>query len=1257
MTNLFAIPDILKDKGWEGAKLVESPSRAMGNPRSINTRSVFQESARVSIRFDIKEPVSLFTGRKQELSDLHSKIQRGSEKVTVISQMTSISGLGGVGKTELAREYINEHSQDYDNNVIWIDAESEVTLKESFRRLAEDKLRISTKNVDGKEKDIKSIVEEVYKFFSKRKSLFVFDNAEKGEDFNKFLPLRVLKSEDKKPYIVITSRNKEWERGIEVIELKELKLEDAIEFVKKGLSISEEDKSQDKKIESLVKELQLFPLAVQQAIAYIEDQRVTGEFEINDYLTEYKKKTKELLSSKVFRGIDNDYTKTTFTTWQITIDKIRSDEQNGQLALKILDVIAYLAPEKINRGMLLDLADSNEEQLKTAVRLLVKYSMVNGEQKQSVLSIHRLVQQVTRLELKNQNQEEETLRKAFELLKEKFPYGSDKLEDYAKKRQLLPHLEAYLSHIDDWVAKKPEDKQKIEKDYLTSLLIWMNDGYGDLGDPQKQKELLERALAIQEKHYGPDHFEVAITLVNLGNAYGDLGDPQKQKELLERALPIFERQNHPIVTQLRRMLDELDSLDFACRNGNLDMVKALMEEGADVLARNNHDTVLHQAVSSNNEEIIRLILDKIKEKDPQNFSEHINAKDTEGDTPLMWAAQEGKVNAAKILLEYDADIDIDKDGKTPLHNAIQQGEEEIVKFLAEEPDEKAINIPDNDKKTPLHQAVENGNFAIAEILVKNNANVNAKDKNGKTPLHLAAFAGNYDIADLLVKNNANYNIRDKSQRTPSQIANDNGKLSIVTYLKKSPTPEEGVWFDVDPPVETFAGRKKELRDLHKKTQRNTEEGNTSITVISQIISVSGLGGIGKSSIARKYAQRYSKYYGGNVIWINAETYDSLKDSFYRLAKKLKVDVEEEKNGQKQEREIKSIAEDVYKYFANKKSLFIFDNAEKYKTQTEKDEGIDKFLPLQSAPNVNKPNIIITSRKQNWDKKIKVIELKIFSEEEAKEFIKKALEIRDESKDKEVKELAKELEYFPLALKQAVSYINDQKIEISEYIKEYKEEAKEMLDFGPPEGGTDSYTKTVYTTWKVTFGKIEQKDNGQQAIDILNMMAYFVPDSIAKSMFSKSGEVDRKLRSAIQLLTSYSMVREEGEKQDILDIHRLVQQVIRLELKTSGQEEETLRKALELLKDKVKTRNLDKAILQHAISVWNYATEHEELIQQFIEFPEGIIKNSWHLSGFTVLHYAAQQGHIKVVKYLVEKGADFKSPDKDGKTPLHWAAKW
>jgi hypothetical protein len=54
-----------------------------------------------------------------------------------------------------------------------------------------------------------------------------------------------------------------------------------------------------------------------------------------------------------------------------------------------------------------------------------------------------------------------------------------------------------------------------------------------------------------------------------------------------------------------------------------------------------------------------------------------------------------------------------------------------------------------------------------------------------------------------------------------------------------------IWFDVRDPVESFTGRTRELEELHKLVQRNQPKNQQKLTVISQITSISGLGGIGK----------------------------------------------------------------------------------------------------------------------------------------------------------------------------------------------------------------------------------------------------------------------------------------------------------------------------------------------------------------------------------------------------------------------------
>ncbi len=55
-----------------------------------------------------------------------------------------------------------------------------------------------------------------------------------------------------------------------------------------------------------------------------------------------------------------------------------------------------------------------------------------------------------------------------------------------------------------------------------SLWIWAAPT-GASATPPHSRELLDRALVIQERDFGPDHREVAVTLMSLGNAYGNLG--------------------------------------------------------------------------------------------------------------------------------------------------------------------------------------------------------------------------------------------------------------------------------------------------------------------------------------------------------------------------------------------------------------------------------------------------------------------------------------------------------------------------------------------------------------------------------------------------------------------------------------------------------------------------------------------------------------------------------------------------------------
>jgi hypothetical protein len=374
-----------------------------------------------AIWFGIIEPVASFTGRSSELKASHDALQRSTIKQAVISQVATISGLGGVGKSELARKYAYKYGKDYYGNVIWISAENSKTMESSFLDLAkDDKLGISPQDKYGNDKMIETIVKETYAFFARRgrKSLFIFDNAEGYKDISKFLPLSL----DNKPYILITSRNKDWgisedEGEIKTIQLGVFKETEALKFVKRALNIR--NNLQDEEIKNLTEELQYLPLALKQAVAYINEKNVVLSYRgkekigVSDYLKKYEEEAEKLLDFESKYGGDR-YTKTTFITWKITIDAI-AQKECGFEALSILEIMAYLAPDKIHiEEIFSKLIADDEEKLWNAVKLLDRYSMI--DLKEGVANIHRLVQKVTELNLQKEGREEEVLRKALELI-------------------------------------------------------------------------------------------------------------------------------------------------------------------------------------------------------------------------------------------------------------------------------------------------------------------------------------------------------------------------------------------------------------------------------------------------------------------------------------------------------------------------------------------------------------------------------------------------------------------------------------------------------------------------------------------------------------------------------------------------------------------------------------------------------------------------------------------------------------------------
>ena len=259
------------------------------------------------------------------------------------------------------------------------------------------------------------------------------------------------------------------------------------------------------------------------------------------------------------------------------------------------------------------------------------------------------------------------------------------------------------------------------------------------------------------------------------------------------------------------MKDErgLTPLIIGAALGQTEIVKLLLEKGADVNARDNRIGAMAIMVASDkgHVDIIKLLIEN---------GADINAKDNNSSTPLMIAAEKGQVKAAKFLIENGADINAgnnllgampigiasdkghvdiiklliengadigakDKNGATPLMIAAEKDQPEVINFFIENGAD--INVRDNYGGTPLMAASYYGHMDIVRLLIEKGADVNAKDKNGGTTLMVASYYGRTDIIKLLIEKGADVNAKRNDGTTAIEIAKTMGQSGIAEMLK------------------------------------------------------------------------------------------------------------------------------------------------------------------------------------------------------------------------------------------------------------------------------------------------------------------------------------------------------------------------------------------------------------------------------------------------------------------------------------------
>jgi len=280
------------------------------------------------------------------------------------------------------------------------------------------------------------------------------------------------------------------------------------------------------------------------------------------------------------------------------------------------------------------------------------------------------------------------------------------------------------------------------------------------------------------------------------------------------------------------------ALMTAARVGNLESVKVLLDSGAkvDTTDATYQQTALMIAVREDRADVVRLLVDRGANVNVQTrtgqtpgwilpnsvpgfgFGKGIIRGGLPADrgsryftpgglTPLLYAARDGRLEPAKILVAAGANLEQkDPNEITPLIMAISNNHVEVARFLIEKGAQ--INVSDWYGRTPLWTAVEvrnmdfdNGTFenlvdrepllSIVELLLDKGANPNARTKEsipirrfmlrttgtlewvdftGQTPFLRAAYAGDITVMRLLLKHGADPKIATYAGTTPLMAA-------------------------------------------------------------------------------------------------------------------------------------------------------------------------------------------------------------------------------------------------------------------------------------------------------------------------------------------------------------------------------------------------------------------------------------------------------------------------------------------------------
>ncbi|TNH30999.1 tetratricopeptide repeat protein [Micromonospora orduensis] len=297
------------------ATAVERVSRLVGRPVPPSVDGPVRYPGAEPLIFNAPNRNVRFTGREDDLANLRARLRGGGSAVVL---PVALQGLGGVGKTQVALEYVHRFKSAYDV-VWWIVADPPQFVDTALADLAG---RLGIVAGPTLPDTVRSVLQALGRGEPYERWLVVLDNAEELDQIEPFLP-------QGPGHVLLTSRNRAWGDRANPIQVDVFdRAESVAHLAERVPMISAEE------ADRVAEALGDLPIAVAAAGAWLAD---TGT-SVADYLRQIERHGPSTLSVEA--------------TWDLSLNRLLDQ---APAAYRLLQLCSVLAPE-----IALDLIYSDE---------------------------------------------------------------------------------------------------------------------------------------------------------------------------------------------------------------------------------------------------------------------------------------------------------------------------------------------------------------------------------------------------------------------------------------------------------------------------------------------------------------------------------------------------------------------------------------------------------------------------------------------------------------------------------------------------------------------------------------------------------------------------------------------------------------------------------------------------------------------------------------------------------------------------------